>query len=127
MKDYYSTNDNEGSNNKVKELSENKKMTLLDCIDLFEEISKSKRNETILSIRCLGKYLISEGYGNFIFSANTWAIMDEKSQLNRINGFFIKRIKENEQKTITAKFTKKKNKKKTICIQKKWIKNKILT
>ena len=31
-------------------------------------------------MRGLGKYLVSEGYGNFIFSANTWAMMDEKSQ-----------------------------------------------
>ena len=58
MKDYYSTNDVEGNNNKVKVLSENKKMTLSDCFDLFEEISKSQRNETILSMRGLGKYLI---------------------------------------------------------------------
>ena len=84
VKDYYSTNDVEGNNNKVKELSENKKMTLSDCFDLFEEIFKSQRNETILSMRGIGKYLISEIYGNFIFSANTWAMMDEKSQLNRI-------------------------------------------
>ena len=69
MKDFYSTNDVEGNNNKFKELSVNKKMMLSDCFDLFEEIFKSHRNETILSIRGLGKYLISEGYRNFIFSA----------------------------------------------------------
>ena len=45
-------------------------MTLSDCFDLFEEIYKSQRNETKLSMRGLGKYLILEGYGNFIFSAN---------------------------------------------------------
>ena len=44
VKDYYSTNDVEGNNNKVIELSENKKMTLSDCFDLFEEIFKSQRN-----------------------------------------------------------------------------------
>ena len=82
-------------------------MTLSDCFDLFEEISKSQRNETIQSMRGIGKYLIS-GYENFIFSSNTWAIMDERSQLNRINGFLKKRIKENEQKTVTDNYTKKK-------------------
>ena len=101
MKDYYSTNEVEDNNNKFKELSENKTMTLSDCFDLFEKISKSKRNETILSIRGLERYFIKEGYGNFIFYANTWEKMDEKSQLNRINGFFKKRIKENEIITVT--------------------------
>ena len=64
VKDYYSTNDVEGINNKVKELSVNKKMTLSDCFDIFEEISKSQRYETILSMRGLGKYLNSEEFGN---------------------------------------------------------------
>ena len=31
-------------------------MSFTNCIDLFEEISKSQRNETILSMRGLGKY-----------------------------------------------------------------------
>ena len=54
-----------------------------------------------------GKYLASEGYGNFIFSANTWAMMDENGQLNRINGFFKKRIKDDYQKSVTDNYSKK--------------------
>ena len=72
-----------------------KKMKLSDCFDLFDEISKSQRNEIILWMRGLGNYLVSKGYWNFLFSAYTWAMIDEKSQLNKINGFFKKRIKEN--------------------------------
>ena len=54
LKDFYSTNDVERYYYKVKELNFNKKMTFSDC---QWEV-------------CLGKYLISEGYGNFIFSAD---------------------------------------------------------
>ena len=93
MKDFNSKNDVEGNNNKVKEVSENKKMTLSDCFDLFEEISKSQKNETKFSVRGLGKYLIAAGYSNLIFSANTWEMMDKKCQLIRINDIFKKRTK----------------------------------
>ena len=108
LNDFYTTNDVEGVNNKLKELSRNKKMNLSDLFVFFEDIFRKQKNDSILSMRGLGIYLVTKEYNNFIYSAKDWSSLEENTQIKKIKNFFKKRIVEKEDDApITIQLTLK--------------------
>lgn len=110
INDYYTTNDIEGLNNKLKSLSEHKKMNLSQIFDFFETISNEQINQCRMAIRCTGDYDISNYYIRYRVQPNVWFNLSEKAQENKLAGFLKKNVFESDEKINIKRDVKEKNK-----------------
>ena len=111
--DYFTTNDIESVNNKIKTLSEKKKKTLSGIFDLFEEISIYQENQAKLAVKGSGDYEVSRKYKKFSINPSIWTQLKPENQIKKLRNFLTKSSqKPNETKNLAKAYQDKLKKEK---------------
>lgn len=112
INDYYTTNDIESLNCKLKSLSEKRKMNLTQIFDFFESLATDQINQSNLAVRCSGDYDVSDFYVRFKVQPNVWFNFSSEVQENKLKLFLKKNVFASESLLNITKAVKENNKEK---------------
>lgn len=112
LNDYYTTNDIEGTNCKLKSLSEKRKMNLSQIFDFFERLSIDQINQSRLAIRCSGDYDVSDFFMRYRIQPNVWFNFSNEVQENKLRAFLKKNVLGTDNIVNVTRSVKEKNKEK---------------
>ncbi|CAF0949293.1 unnamed protein product [Brachionus calyciflorus] len=87
VNDYYTTNDIEGTNHKLKEMAQHSKKILSNIFDLFETLAKSQTDLSFLAMKGSGEYKVSNYFGSYSYSSQRWSQFCPEEQEKKIKSF----------------------------------------